>query len=88
MSRKLTNICNILRDKTWNYLCYFIACVCHAFASVHCCLVVTCCEKADLLALISDVYLCFVAFSCGKVCTYIFWLPLVTYLVNIQLTGK
>ena len=26
----------------------FMSCVCHAFASVHCCLVVTCWEKADL----------------------------------------
>ena len=36
-------------------------CVFHAFApqSVHCCLVVTCWEKADLLALVRDVLLCF-----------------------------
>ena len=26
------------------------------FASVHCCLVVTCWEKADLLALVGDVF--------------------------------
>ena len=30
--------------------------VCHAFESVHCCLVVTCRERADLLALVCDVY--------------------------------
>ena len=30
--------------------------VCHAFASVHCCLVVTQGERADLLALVCDVY--------------------------------
>ena len=30
----------------------FMSCVCHAFASVHCCLVVTCLERADFLALI------------------------------------
>ena len=29
----------------------FLYCVCHAFASAHCCLVVTCWERADLLAL-------------------------------------
>ena len=29
----------------------FMPCVCHAFVSVHCCLVVTCWERADLLAL-------------------------------------
>ena len=33
----------------------FAFCVSHAFASVHCCLVVTCWESADLLALIGDV---------------------------------
>ena len=33
----------------------FMSCVFHAFASVHCCLVVTCCERADLLALVCDV---------------------------------
>ena len=32
--------------------------VCHAFASAHCCLVVTCWERADLLALICGVKLC------------------------------
>ena len=31
-------------------------CVSHAFASVHCCLVATCWERADLLALVGDVY--------------------------------
>ena len=30
-------------------------CVSHAFVSVHCCLVVTCWERADLLALVGDV---------------------------------
>ena len=39
---------------------------CHVFfASVHCCLVVTCWERADLLALVCDVSLCFVTFPCG-----------------------
>ena len=40
----------------------FITCVCHALASVHCCLVVTCWERADLLALVCVVYLCFCHF--------------------------
>ena len=31
---------------------FFMSCVCHAFASVHCCLVATCWEMADLLALV------------------------------------
>ena len=42
----------------------FMSCDCHAFASIHCCLVVTCWERADLLALVYDV--CdFVTFPCG-----------------------
>ena len=42
----------------------FMSCDCHAFASVHCCLVVTCWEMADLLALVCDVYCGFVSFPC------------------------
>ena len=37
-----------------------VSCISHAFASVHCCLVVTCWEKADLLALVGNVYCIFV----------------------------
>ena len=40
----------------------FMSCVCHAFASVHCCLVVTWRKRADLLALVCDVYHELVAF--------------------------
>ena len=36
----------------------FLYCVCHAFASAHCCLVVTCCESGDLLAIVGGVKLC------------------------------
>ena len=43
----------------------FVSCVYHAFASVHCCLDVTCWEKADLLALVGDVYCIFVTFPYG-----------------------
>ena len=42
-----------------------VSCVSHAFASVHFCLVVTCWEMADLLALVGDVYCIFVTFPCG-----------------------
>ena len=42
-----------------------MSCVCHAFASVYCCHVMTCWEKADLLALVCDVYCVFVTFPCG-----------------------
>ena len=41
---------------------FFVSCVSHAFASDHCCLVVTCWERADLLALVGDVYCIFVTF--------------------------
>ena len=38
--------------------------VSHALASVYCCLVVTCWERADLLALVGDVNRIFVTFPC------------------------
>ena len=43
----------------------FMSCICHAFMSVHCCLVVTRRERADLLALVCDVYCDFVSFPFG-----------------------
>ena len=48
-----------------DHLCFFMSCVFHDFASVHCCLVVTCWERADLLALVGDVYCIFVTFPYG-----------------------
>ena len=45
----------------------FISCVFHAFASVHCYLVVTCWERASLLALACDDQLCF--------CHFPMWYP-------------
>ena len=44
---------------------FFVSCVTHDFASVHCCLVVTCWERADLLILVGDVYCIFITFPCG-----------------------
>ena len=44
---------------------FFVSCVSHAFASVLCCLVVTCWEWADLLALRGDGYCIFVSFPFG-----------------------
>ena len=43
----------------------FDSCVSLSFASVHCCLVVTCWDRADLLAPFGDVYCFFVTFPCG-----------------------
>ena len=44
-----------------------MSCVYHDFVSVHCCPVVTCWERADLLALVCDV-------RCD-VCYFPFWYP-------------
>ena len=38
-----------------DHLCYLCR-GSHAFTSVHCCLVVTCWERGDLLALVGGVY--------------------------------
>ena len=43
----------------------FMSCVCHTFASVHCCIVITCWEKADLFVLFFDSSCDFVTFPCG-----------------------
>ena len=54
-----------------------MSCVSHAFASVHCCRVVTCWERADLLVLVGDVYCIFVTFPCvilGQV-----WYMIISY---------
>ena len=53
---------------------FCVSCVSHAFASVHCFLVVTCWERADLLAIVDDVYCIFVTFACST-------LGLVWYLI-------
>ena len=37
----------------------------HALVHVHCCIVVTCWERDDLLALFCDVKCVFVTFPCG-----------------------
>ena len=42
-----------------------MSCVCHAFASVHCCLVVIGGERADLWALVCDGYCDFVTYPFG-----------------------
>ena len=44
------------------YGSFFVSCVSHALAPVHCCLVVTCWERAALLALVSIVYCIFYYF--------------------------
>ena len=54
----------------WCFFCgsflLYMFLVCHAFLSVHCSLVVTCLERADLLALLFVMFYCaFVTFPCG-----------------------
>ena len=44
---------------------FFVSNVSHAFVSAHCCPVVTCSERADLFALVGDVYCTFVTLPCG-----------------------
>ena len=45
-----------------DYFLLYLSCVCHVFASDHCCLVVTCWEKADIFALVCDVKFSFCHF--------------------------
>ena len=55
-----------------------MSCVCHAFASVHCCLVVTCWERADLFLLFVMSNYAFVTFPCvilGQVWYLIVFIP-------------
>ena len=47
-----------------DHLCFCVLCF-STFVSVHCCLVVTCWERADFLALDGDVYSIFDTFPCG-----------------------
>ena len=47
-----------------DHLCS-VSYVSHAFLSVHCCLVVTCWERADLFALVGEAYCISVTFPCG-----------------------
>ena len=43
----------------------FMSCVCHAFESVHCCLVVTCWERPTSWLLFVMSHCDFVTFPCG-----------------------
>ena len=49
-----------------DYFCYLCFHVCHDFLSVHCSLVVTCWERAKILAFLCLMFICvFVTFTCG-----------------------
>ena len=47
---------------------FFVSCVPHDFVFVHCCLLVTYPERADLLAFAVGVYCIFDTFPCGIMC--------------------
>ena len=55
----------------------FVSCDSYGFASVHCCLVVTCWERADLLVLVGNIYCIFVTFPCGILCQV--WCSIVAF---------
>ena len=72
LSHDVASGCDITPCNAWSHarldetgLSPPVSCVSHAFASVHCCLVATCRERADLLALVGDVHCIFVTFPCG-----------------------
>ena len=69
---------NIFPDRSKAVLLLWIICVCHAFGSDHFYLVVIWRERADLLALVCDVYCDFVTFPfgiLGQVWYLIVWIP-------------
>ena len=73
-----------------DHLC-FLSCVSHAFASVHCFLVVTCWERADLLALVGDIYCIFVTFPYGilsQVWYLIVSLPIFALFLTLYIQSK
>ena len=54
-------------------ICLLAACVSHAFASVYCCLVVTCWKRADsCLLLVMLMYFC--TFPCGILGLVLDWI--------------
>ena len=63
---------------------FFVSCVSHALAFVHCCLVVTCWERADLLTLVVDVNCIFVTFPCGIL--GLVWYLIVSFPIICRLT--
>ena len=69
---------------------FFVSCVSHPFASVHCCLVVICWEGADLLALVGDVNCIFCYFplwypGSGMVLDYNVFGSLPSFLLSLHL---
>ena len=56
----------------------FMSCVCRALAAVYCCLVITCWQRADLLALVVMFNFVSVTFPCGTCILGQVWLLIVS----------
>ena len=56
----------------------FMSCVCHALAAVYGCLVITCWQRADLLALVVMFNFVSVTFPCGTCILGQVWLLIVS----------
>ena len=67
LSRISTNLYILLTIPRRYFFCrsfvLFLSCMCHAFASVLCCLVVTCWKRTDVFDLVCGVKMCFCWFS-------------------------
>ena len=74
-----------------DHLCFFLSCVSHAFASVHCFLVATCWERAALLALVGDIHCIFVTFPhgiLGQVWYFIVSFPVFAVFLTLNIQSK
>ena len=68
-----------------------MSCVSHSFAPVHCCLVVNCLERTDLVTLVGFVTCIVVSFPCGilgQVWYLIVLFPDLCRLSNFHINGS
>ena len=65
---------------------FFLFCVCYAFVRVYLCFVVTCWERADLLALVCGVceFVTFPLVSWVRCGTWLYWFLIVAPLLTMQ----
>ena len=74
-------------DPLFLYLCLCV-CLCYIVLSVHCSLVITCCERADLLALLCVMFSCvFVTFPYRVTGQYIYKMWLEVEYTNCRYTN-
>ena len=75
----------------WIICVFFLSCVSRAFASVHCFLVVTCWQRAALLALVGDMHCIFVTFPhgiLGQVWYFIVSFPVFAVFLTLNIQSK